>query len=136
MRWLPWKRCLYCVRCRAGRLFEQYKLYSKFVSGHCFKLKLTFFCNCFTLSNISSLIKWSFDLSFYKVIVHKYHYSCNGHFRPQQWRMRSQLLQCMTGLMANYLFFAKEYAINTNVLFNFSNWCFKIFIFNILKDKH
>ena len=25
-------------------------------------------------------------------------YSCIGHFWPLQWRMRSQLLQCMTGL--------------------------------------
>ena len=32
------------------------KLYSKFVLGHCFELKLTFFCNGFILSNISSLI--------------------------------------------------------------------------------
>ena len=34
----------------------------------------------------------------YKVIVLKYHYCCIGHFQPQQWRMRSQLLQCVTGL--------------------------------------
>ena len=39
-----------------GRLFEWYKLYSKFVWGHCFQMKLTFFYNGFTLSNISSLI--------------------------------------------------------------------------------
>ena len=55
MRWLPCKRRLYCDRCRAGWLFERYKWYSKFVLGHCFELKLTFFVMA-TLSNISSLI--------------------------------------------------------------------------------
>ena len=41
--WFPCKRCLYCVRCCAGWLFERHKLYSKFVLEHYFELKLIFF---------------------------------------------------------------------------------------------
>ena len=65
MHWLPCKRCLYCVRCSAGWLFEQYKLYSKFVLGHCFELKFIFFV--MVLHWAISLV-WSNDHLIYNCI--------------------------------------------------------------------